>query len=601
MQLLANTELQDGKYRIIRVLGQGGFGITYLVENMFLGKLVAVKEFFPKDFCGRDSTSRLTLGTQNNAETVEKLKARFLKEAKNIAKLDHPGIVKIHDIFEENNTAYYVMDYIEGENLNEMVKRGGALSERKALDYIRKVGDALDYVHSRNMTHFDVKPANIVVRHSDNQPILVDFGLSKQYDMHGDATSTLMQGVSHGYSPIELYNPGSLKTFSPETDVYSLGATLYFLLTQVTPPAASEVAESGLTFPPTISDSTKAAIESAMKLSRAQRPKQITMFVESLSGKKPGCAPASVNEDTVIIGTTPQSKPASSANGGVSSAKPKSPRKPASRPKRPSNNSNKKKPRIIFGIVLSVVLILVGGGVYFYKTQGATIVDGKYIYKDGIEYKIASANSRELIVIYGDGLDGEVRLPERILANRKFFTVVAIGDSAFCKNIGGIVRGKNFTRINIPNSVTSIGKRAFAHCDSLEAINIPSSVTSIGEGAFAHCSELTHIDIPNSVTSIGKHVFYNSGLTTINIPNSVTSIGEGAFAGCSKLAHIDIPNSVTTLGNEVFKDSGLMTINIPNSVTSIGVCAFAHCSKLIHIDIPNSITTVQPSAIAGKA
>lgn len=132
MQLQAGTTLQNGKYKIIRVLGQGGFGITYLAGNTLLDKPVAIKEFFPKDFCGRDNTSHITPGTQNNADTIEKLKSRFLKEAKNIAKLDHPGIVKIYDIFEENNTAYYVMDYIEGENLNDIVKRNGPLPEQKA-------------------------------------------------------------------------------------------------------------------------------------------------------------------------------------------------------------------------------------------------------------------------------------------------------------------------------------------------------------------------------------------------------------------------------------------------------------------------------------
>lgn len=283
MQLKEGSELQNSKYRIIRVLGQGGFGITYLAENTFLEKMVAIKEFFPKDFCGRDNTSHLTLGTQNNAETVEKLKARFLKEAKNIAKLDHPGIIKIHDIFEENNTAYYVMDYIEGENLNEMVKRDGPLSETKAVEYIHKVGDALDYIHSRNMTHFDVKPANIMVRRTDDQPILIDFGLSKQYNAHGDATSTLMQGVSHGYSPIELYNPGSLSSFSPQTDVYSLGATLYFLLTGKVPPSASEVLENGITIPSSISDSNISAIQRAMSVNRSKRPQNIMTFVEQLS------------------------------------------------------------------------------------------------------------------------------------------------------------------------------------------------------------------------------------------------------------------------------------------------------------------------------
>lgn len=316
MQLTPNTPLQNGKYRIIRVLGQGGFGITYLAENVLLAKKIAIKEFFPKDFCGRDNTSNLTLGTQNNAETVTKLKARFTKEAQNIAKLDHPGIVKIHDVFEENNTAYYVMDYIDGENLNEMVKRNGPLSEAKAVEYIRKVGDALDYIHSRNMTHFDVKPANIVVRKADDYPILLDFGLSKQYDMQGGATSTLMQGVSNGYSPIELYNPGSLATFSPQTDVYSLGATLYYLITGKTPPSASELCSGmeTLYLDSSHSPSIKEAITKAMATNRTHRPSSIYQLVNSIelpssvtsSAKK---TPSHVNdEETIFVSPEPHPK-----------------------------------------------------------------------------------------------------------------------------------------------------------------------------------------------------------------------------------------------------------------------------------------------------
>ena len=283
MLLFPHTTLQSGKYRIIHVLGHGGFGITYLVENTMLGKQVAIKEFFPKDFCGRDNTSHLTLGTQNNADTVGKLKARFIKEAQNIAKLDHPGIVHIHDIFEENNTAYYVMDYIDGENLNEIVKRKGAFSEIKAVKYIEKVGKALEYIHSRNMTHFDVKPANIVIRTKDEQPILIDFGLSKQYDAHGDATSTMMQGVSQGYSPIELYSYGAVSTFSPQTDVYSLGATLLYLISGKVPPQPSTIIEDGLDLSLVKDSQLKKAIESAMQVGRGKRPESMHKFLNSLS------------------------------------------------------------------------------------------------------------------------------------------------------------------------------------------------------------------------------------------------------------------------------------------------------------------------------
>ena len=118
-------------------------------------------------------------------------KEKFVKEARTIACLDHPGVVRIHDVFEENGAAYFVMDFIEGENLNDIVKREGALSEERALGYIRQVADALSYVHGHNIMHLDVKPANIIVRKSDDKAILIDFGTSKQYDSEGSQTSVM--------------------------------------------------------------------------------------------------------------------------------------------------------------------------------------------------------------------------------------------------------------------------------------------------------------------------------------------------------------------------------------------------------------------------
>ena len=198
-------------YRIDKVLGSGTFGITYLADVLFHNNMtsntsvkVAIKEFFPKDFCDRDATtSHVTLGTTNTSELVNKLKAKFLKEAKNIAKFNHPNIIKIFAAFEENNTAYYVMEYIEGVSLSEMVKRKGRLAADLALNYISQIGSALDYVHSFRINHLDVKPANIMVRKSDNCPILIDFGLSKQYDSTGHQTTSNLVGFSHGFAPGE--------------------------------------------------------------------------------------------------------------------------------------------------------------------------------------------------------------------------------------------------------------------------------------------------------------------------------------------------------------------------------------------------------------
>jgi formylglycine-generating enzyme required for sulfatase activity/predicted Ser/Thr protein kinase len=276
--------LHNGTYKIEKVLGQGGFGITYLATDLSLDRFVAIKEFFPKDFCDRDATtSHVTLGTKGSEEFVNKMKAKFLKEARNIAKLSHPGIIKIHAAFEENNTAYYVMEYIEGGSLSEMVKRDGPLSEAKALGYIEKVGRALEYVHARNINHLDVKPANIMIRREDDEPILIDFGLSKQYDAEGNQTSTTPTGISHGYAPVEQYTAGGVKEFSPQADIYSLGATLFYLLSGVVPPQATLLISDSLTFPANIPQRLVPAISKAMSPSKKNRPSSVKEFLESLS------------------------------------------------------------------------------------------------------------------------------------------------------------------------------------------------------------------------------------------------------------------------------------------------------------------------------
>ncbi|MBD5239297.1 MAG: serine/threonine protein kinase [Bacteroidales bacterium] len=296
MNLKEGTELQGGKYRIIRVLGQGGFGITYLAEHTMLDKSVAIKEFFPKEYCDRDeNTSHLTIGTKNSIEIVDMLKAKFIKEAKNISKLNHPNIITIHDIFRENETAYYVMEYVEGQALSQLIKDQGALSEEEAVGYIVKVADAICYMHSLNMNHLDIKPANIMLRSADNTPILIDFGLSKQYDASGGQTSTTPIGISHGYAPIEQYRPGGVSTFSPQTDVYALGATLYALLSGSTPPHYSDILENGLPLLP-ISDKTFAAIEAAMETKRFKRPQSIGAFLSLLDAEA---------EPTVIVPPAP--------------------------------------------------------------------------------------------------------------------------------------------------------------------------------------------------------------------------------------------------------------------------------------------------------
>ncbi len=296
--LKRGTQLLGGTYKITRVLGQGGFGITYLAEQSMLKKSFAIKEFFIQNLCARDEQLRVYTLTQPGM--VGRYRQKFIKEAQMIVQLDHPGIVKVSNIFEENGTVYYVMEFVEGKSLSEIIKKTGPMPEEKALHYVLNVAEALEYIHQRNVNHLDVKPANIMVRKRDDMPILIDFGVAKQYDEQKDQTSTTPPGVSHGYSPFEQYKRGGVSKFSPQADIYSLGATFYKLLTGDTPPDASDILNDGVPhMPDTISPNIKKAIEMAMQPKVVDRPKDIRDFIDMISmGEVASNTPAQEDENS---------------------------------------------------------------------------------------------------------------------------------------------------------------------------------------------------------------------------------------------------------------------------------------------------------------
>ena len=326
MHLQPNTILQGGKYRINRFISSGGFGCTYEATHTLFEETVAIKEFFVKDFCNRDeTTAHVTVATQGKQTLVDKLKRKFIEEAKMLYRMQHPGIVHVSDVFEENGTAYFVMDYIDGPSLNDMVKNSNALSEERAVRYIRQVAEALKFVHSKDRLHLDVKPGNIMVNSADNA-ILIDFGASKQYDeVDGENTSTLL-GKTPGYAPLEQMG-NDVVTFMPATDIYALGATLYKLLTGVTPLSATLLAsgEELDSLPDTVSEATRNAVAAAMSVNKRKRPQAIDEFLAMLpQGKLEGDTHIHANvkttrnvdeetrisdEETIIIGEEKDATP----------------------------------------------------------------------------------------------------------------------------------------------------------------------------------------------------------------------------------------------------------------------------------------------------
>ena len=305
--------LQNGKYEIKRVLGQGGFGITYEGVQTGLGRKVAIKEFFMKDFCEREEgTSMVTIvGTEGNRSLVERFKEKFIKEAQMIAGLeDIPHVIRIYDIFQENGTAYYVMQFIEGGSLDGKVKTEGALKEDVVVGYIMQIADALDQLHAQRIMHLDIKPANILLRGKDL--FLIDFGVSKHYDAEGDATTTTPVGRSKGYAPIEQYRQGGVQSFSPETDIYSLGATAYFLVTGKTPPEATELVIDPLVRPDNISNSLWKTLKASMRSNKKDRPHSIMEFRSILNEQQKEDVTIrtdeknETNDDTIICGLPSQ-------------------------------------------------------------------------------------------------------------------------------------------------------------------------------------------------------------------------------------------------------------------------------------------------------
>lgn len=288
--LKINTTLQGGKYRIDKVLGEGGFGNTYLGYNLEFEERVAIKEFFMKGVTERDEfTSSVSVSNSTNLRSFEEQKEKFKKEARRLRKLHNDHIVKVHDLFEENGTAYYIMDYIDGESLSSHLKRTGApLPEEEVLRLLSQLLDALKTVHDMGLWHLDLKPANIMVDvHGEVK--LIDFGASKQLNRQkGGATTSTAISYTNGYAPREQMEQNYDK-FGPWTDIYALGATVYNLLTNRRPPMPSDIDDdysadkhNALPFPDNVSRETRNLVLKMMKTNRAIRPQTIEAVMEMM-------------------------------------------------------------------------------------------------------------------------------------------------------------------------------------------------------------------------------------------------------------------------------------------------------------------------------
>lgn len=282
-------------YKIMDVLGQGTFGITYKAKVEMRGALgrldsnmyVAVKEFFMKEVNGRENSS-VTSGSTSNGGLFYYYRDKFEREARNLSTLSHPNIVKVLEAFHANGTTYYSMEYIDGISLDKKIAQSpqGRMPLTEAIETLKQIGAAIAFMHSRNMLHLDVKPGNVMMR-KDGTAVLIDFGLSKQYTSDGEPESSTKVGAgTPGYAPIEQASYHEGKGFPTMMDVYALGGTLFKMLTGQRPPEASEILNEG--FPTDslrqffIPDNIVNSISRAMAPLKKDRWQTVDEFVKHL-------------------------------------------------------------------------------------------------------------------------------------------------------------------------------------------------------------------------------------------------------------------------------------------------------------------------------
>jgi serine/threonine protein kinase len=280
-ELQAGATLQNGTYVIERTIGAGGFGITYAVKHTRLHVAYAIKEFFINGYCVRDMRDKTVQLQGIDPSMYEKYRQKFMEEAQTLARLDHPNVVRVMDVFTENNTAYMVMPFVEGFTLQQVVERHGTLSYDTAVNYIAQVAEAIGYVHQKNILHRDIKPDNIIIT-PDNKAVLIDFGSAREF-VH-DKTQSHTSILTQGYAPLEQYTANSRK--GAYSDIYSLGAVFYFALTGQKPMDAATRTMESLPEPrallPAIPDAANRTILKAMQLKPEERYQTVQGFMGDL-------------------------------------------------------------------------------------------------------------------------------------------------------------------------------------------------------------------------------------------------------------------------------------------------------------------------------
>ena len=379
----------DKRYQIEQFITSGGFGNTYIARDLKFPKAhtrVALKEFFIKNANHRTpGTNEVVVTTPQFYQDFQRLREKFKEEAERLFALHHPNIVRVSDTFDAFGTSYYVMDYIEGLSLSKTIRQQQhPFSEADAVRYIREVFEALSVVHEQGIYHMDIKPGNIMLD-AHGRAVLIDFGASKMVKPDGQTLSSTIL-YTEGYAPVEQMN-SSLKNIGPWTDIYAMGATLYYLLTAQRPPLPIDILNEGFeqSMPLSgVSQQTRHAIYAMMEPSSNKRPQNVaqalallqdqpTSSTGSPTPQEATTSPAPTPDDDSVIVSKEAVEANSILNDTVISA---DSRNTSQRPQPPTDNPFAPKPKkknsrtwlyisggaVAIGIIFIFIGMIIRGG-----------------------------------------------------------------------------------------------------------------------------------------------------------------------------------------------------------------------------------------------